>query len=403
MTREIRERLQSLDAFRGITIAAMLLVNDPGSWGAIYRPLEHAAWNGWTPTDLIFPFFLFIVGITTRLSLSRRRERGASERDITRQILRRGAIIFLLGFLFNGFPFFTWTAIPGIADPTFLQRVVDRLYHWRMLGVLQRIGLAYIAAALIAQRTTLRQLVITIAGILFGYWFLMTLVPVPDTGVLGQLALASPEHTMAAWLDRTLLDWSRLGLGNHIWGNSVSWDPEGVLSTFPAIATTLLGILAGRWIDTDRPLDARLNGLFAAGAIGVAAGAMWGWSFPINKNIWTSSYVLFTAGTACLSLATVMWIVDVHGIARWARPFVIYGMNPILAYVGSEVMARLIYSIIKVPFHGRSIALQEAIHDALFASWLSPKNASLAFALGVVLVWYGIVYVLYRRRIFLKV
>lgn len=403
MARETRERLQSLDVFRGLTIAGMLLVNNPGNWDAIYTPLEHAAWHGWTPTDLIFPFFLFIVGITTHLSLEARRARGADESEITRQIVRRGAVIFLLGFLFNGFPYFTWTDIPGVADPSVLHRVGDRLLHWRIMGVLQRIGVAYIAAALIAKRTTLRQQVSVIVGLLVAYWLAMTIVPVPDTGVMGQLALGSPEHTMAAWWDRTLLDWSRVNLGNHLWSGSVTWDPEGIFSTIPAVATALLGIIAGRWIGASRSLDERLNGLFSAGAIAMMVGLMWNWSFPINKNIWTSSYVVFTAGTACVSLATIMWLVDVKRYDWWTRPFVIYGMNPILAYVGSQLMARMIYSILKVDYRGASVALQSAIYDAGFASWLEPKNASLAFALSVVLVWYAIVYVLYRKSIFLKV
>jgi predicted acyltransferase len=398
-----RERLLSLDVFRGITIAAMLLVNNPGTWGAIYSPLEHAEWHGWTPTDLIFPFFVFIVGITTPLSLQSRRARGATENDIRRQIIRRGAIIFLLGFLLNGFPYFTWTDIPGMPDPSFFDRVVDRLLHWRILGVLQRIALAYIVAALIAQRTTLKQLILTIAGLLIGYWLVMTVLPVPGTGVMGQLALAQPDTTIAAWLDRTLLDWSRFELGNHLWSGSVTWDPEGVLSTVPAIATAMLGILAGRWIASGRPLDERLNGLFAAGALGAMVGQMWNWSFPINKGIWTSSYVIFTAGVACLSLATIMWIVDVKRIDGWTRPFVIYGMNPILAFVGSGLMARMIYSVLTVNSGGKSIPLQTAIYQTGFASWLEPKNASLAFAAVVVLIWYGIVYLLYRKQIFLKV
>ncbi len=403
MARETRERLKSLDVFRGLTIAGMLLVNDPGTWSAIYTPLEHAEWHGWTPTDLVFPFFLFIVGITTHLSLASRRARGATESDITRQIIRRGAIIFLLGFLFNGFPYFTWTDIPGVSEPSFLYRVGDRLLHWRIMGVLQRIGVAYVFAALIAQRTTLKQQIVTIASLLFVYWVAMTMLPVPDTGVIGQLALGGPEHTMAAWWDRTLLDWSRFNLGNHNWSGSVTWDPEGVFSTIPAIATAMLGILAGQWIGSDRPLADRLNGLFAVGAIGMMAGLMWNWSFPINKNIWTSSYVVFTVGMGGVSLATIMWIVDVKRYDWWTRPFVIYGMNPILAYVGSQFMARMIYSILTVHYHGKTVPLQTAIYESAFASWLEPKNGSLAFALAVVLLWYAIVYLLYRKNIFLKV
>jgi predicted acyltransferase len=165
----------------------------------------------------------------------------------------------------------------------------------------------------------------------------------------------------------------------------------------------MLGILAGRWIGEKRPIDERLNALFAVGALAMMVGLMWHWAFPINKSLWTSSYVLFTAGVAAVSLATIMWLVDVKRFDGWTKPFVIYGMNPILAFVGSGVMARIIYSLIKVDYDGKKVALQSAIYQSGYASWLEPKNASLAFALSYVLLWYGIVYVLYRKKIFLKV
>jgi predicted acyltransferase len=248
-----RERLLSLDVFRGLTVAAMLLVNDPGTWSAIYPPLRHAEWHGWTPTDLIFPFFLFIVGITTQLSISARRARGDDEGAIRRQILRRGALIFLFGFLINGFPFFTWGSVSGIGDPSFLDRVVDRLHHWRFLGVLQRIGIAYVISALIATRATVRTQIAVTAALLIGYWVVMTVPPVPGTnGVPGALLLDQPGGTMAAYWDRYFLDWSRFGLGNHLWSGSVTWDPEGILSTSGAICTALLGNLAGRWSNVSR-------------------------------------------------------------------------------------------------------------------------------------------------------
>jgi predicted acyltransferase len=386
-----------------MTIAGMLLVNDPGTWSAIYPPLEHAEWHGWTPTDLIFPFFLFIAGVTTHLSLTSRRARGDDEAAIRRQIIRRGALIFLLGFLVNGFPFFTWGDVAGVAHPTIVQRVIDRLLHWRIMGVLQRIGLAYMIAALLSQGKSLKRQIGTIVVLLFGYWFAMTILPVPDSGGMGQLMLNDPERTMAAWWDRFLLDWSRFGLGNHLWVNSKTWDPEGIFSTVPAIGTAMLGNLAGQWIGQRRSLTERINGLFAIGAIGMMVGLMWNWSFPINKSLWTSSYVVFCAGMACVALATIMWVVDVQNVRKWTKPFVIYGMNPMVAFVGSGVMARCIYSIFTVTYDGKKIPLQAAIYQSMFASWLAPVNASLAFAVMFVMFWFGILYVLYQKKIFFKV
>lgn len=401
---DTRERLVSLDVFRGLTVAGMLLVNDPGTWSAIYPPLRHADWHGWTPTDLIFPFFLFIVGITTQLSMSARRARGDDEAALRRQILRRAGLIFLIGFLINGFPFFTWGPVPGNPDPGFLDRVVDRLHHWRIMGVLQRIALAYLVSALIATRASVRTQIIVTVALLFGYWFVMTVLPVPGTnGTPGALLLDRPGETMAAYWDRVLLDWRRFGLGNHLWVGSVAWDPEGVLSTTGAICTALLGNSAGRWIGQPKPLLERLAGMFGAGALAMMLGLMWHWSFPINKGLWTGSYVIFTAGMAAVALATIMWLVDVHQWRWWTKPFVIYGTNPMIAFAGSGVMARLIYSIIQVDMDGRSVSLQSWIYQKGFASWLAPMNASLAFALAFVGVWFLILWALYRRKIFFKV
>ena len=391
-----RERLVSLDVFRGMTIAGMLLVNNPGTWSAIYPPLGHASWHGWTPTDLIFPFFLFIVGITTHISRAARLERGDDERAIVRQTLKRGAMIFLFGLALSAFPGYQWGTVPGVDDPTFGDRVAYRLEHLRYLGVLQRIALAYVFAALLTLRTTLKQQIIILAVLLYGYWFAMTLIPVPGRG-MGALLLNDPGATLAAWTDRAILG------ANHVWQGSRTYDPEGPLSTIPAIGTAMLGIMAGRWIASARPLIERIAGLFGAGAIAMMAGLMWNWSFPINKNIWTSSYVLFTAGMACVVIATCMWLIDVHGFRKWTKPFVIYGVNPIVAFVGSGIMARLIYSMIKVNYDGQPIAIQAAVYRSMFASWLSPQNASLAFAICFVLLWLGILTVLYRKNIILKV
>ncbi len=376
-----RPRLLSLDVFRGLTVAGMLLVNDPGSWGAIYPPLEHAEWNGWTPTDLIFPFFLFIAGVTTHLSLTARRAAGADDGALARQILKRGALIILFGWIMAVFPFNSW----------------DRFAHIRIPGVLPRIGVCYTIAALISLRTTLKQQVAIVATLLFGYWFAMTLVPVPGAmGGIGANLNTIPSRTLAAWTDRFLL-------GGHLWINSVTWDPEGPLSTIPAIGTAMLGIFAGRWIGEKRPLEERLNGLFAVGALGMMAGLMWNWSFPINKSLWTSSYVIFTAGMACVSIAAISWITDVKGVTKWTRPVVIYGINPIIAFVGSGMMARMIYTVWKVDYRGAPTPVQAVVYQEVFRPWLAPRNASLAFALCFVLFWYLVLWALARKNIIFKV
>ncbi len=393
-----RERLLSLDVFRGLTVAGMLLVNDPGSWSAIFPPLAHAAWHGWTPTDLIFPFFLFIVGITTHLSLSARRARGDDEGAIVRQILRRGAIIFFLGFLIALFPFYQWGPIEANPDPSIVDRIIHRLRYVRFLGVLPRIAIVYVCAALLTLRTSLKQQVVIVAVLLFGYWFAMTLLPVPGENTIGALLLHDKSRNLAAYLDRVIIG------TDHIWSGSVTFDPEGVLSTIPAIGTGMLGVIAGRWIAmTSRPLIERIAGLFAAGALVMMLGAMWNWVFPINKSLWTSSYVLFTAGLAAITLATIMWIVEHYDMRWWTRPFVIYGVNPIVAFVGSAVMARIIYTLWKVEYDGKLQSIQSVIYQAVFLSWLPPRVASLAFALTFVLFWLGILTVLYRRNIILKV
>jgi predicted acyltransferase len=224
---------------------------------------------------------------------------------------------------------------------------------------------------------------------------------VPPYGFLGIDVLGSPSDTLAAYFDRLFLDWG--ALGNHLWVSSRTWDPEGIFSTIPAVGTAMLGVLCGRWISSPRPLSERLSGMFALGSLAMMAGLMWHWSFPINKNLWTSSYVLFTAGMAAVTLATCMWIIDENRVAWWTKPFMVYGMNPIVAFVGSGMMARLIYSIFKVEVDGRPIALQAWIYQSLYASWLAPNNASLLFAVTFVVVWLAILWALYQRRIFIKV
>ncbi|MBM4191087.1 MAG: DUF1624 domain-containing protein [Gemmatimonadetes bacterium] len=373
-------RLRSLDVFRGLTVAGMLLVNNPGSWGNIYPPLAHASWHGWTPTDLIFPFFLFIVGVTTHLSRETRRARGDAESALVGQAVKRGAIIILCGWALAAFPFYPLERITGLRIP----------------GVLPRIGLVYICAALLTQRTTLKQQVITLVVLLYGYWFAMTLLPVPGQGGPGILFLDSAPHTLAAWIDRALLD-------GHLWRQSKTWDPEGVLSTLPAIGTAILGTFAGRWIASDRPLSERLNGLFAVGALCAMAGAMWGWSFPINKSLWTSSYVLLTAGLAAMAIATITWLGEGPLMTRLTTPALAFGVNPLLAFLGSGLMAKLMGSLWKIEVAGKMVSMQSVVYKSAFVPLLAPKNASLAFALCFVGIWWAILEPLRRKGIILKV
>lgn len=372
----LSRRMVALDAFRGLTIAGMLLVNNPGTWSAIYPPLQHAAWHGWTPTDLIFPFFIFIVGVTTHLSLTARARRGDPPAAITRQILRRGTIIILLGLMLQSFPWIPLTRITGVRIP----------------GVLQRIGLAYLAGALLSRNRSSRQVTGMIAILLLGYWALQTLVAPPGVAVP---TIDAPSDTLSAWIDRVVF-------GSHLWQQSRTWDPEGLLSTLPAVGTCLLGVLAGRWLGTERPLPERINGMLVAGVAGIGIGWLWGLAFPINKNLWTSSYVIFTAGMACVAIALFAWFIDVRGHRHMVAPLVSYGLNPMLAFVGSGMMARVL-GLIRVTLDGESVSLQQAVFQSAFAPWLSPRNASLAYALCFVIVWYGILKLLEKRRIVLKV
>ncbi len=365
-------RLLSLDVVRGITIAGMLLVNNPGSWRHIYAPLRHAAWNGWTPTDLIFPFFIFIVGVAATYSLGKAMERGSGRRELLLKSAKRALLILLVGLALHSFPWWGYDYA-----------------HLRIPGVLQRIAIAYLFAAGLYLHTGVRGQVATIVALLLGYWVLQAWVPAPGAAV----AILEPGRDLGAYLDRAIFT------TDHLWQNTKTWDPEGLLSTLPAIATALLGVLAGNWLRSARaPLD-KVAGLFVLGSAGVVLGLVWGELFPINKNLWTSSYVLFTAGLAAHLLALCYYLIDVKGYRKWSRPFAVFGSNALAAYVLSSIGA-VSLELIKVGADGAS--LQTYIFTEFYTSWLEPINASLLFAVTYVLFWLAIMSVLYSRRIFIK-
>jgi predicted acyltransferase len=381
-------RLVSLDVFRGATIAAMILVNDPGSWSHIYPPLEHADWNGWTPTDLIFPLFLFIVGVSMTLSFAARIARGVTRRALGIHVVRRSALIFAIGLFLNGFPDFDLSSI-------------------RIMGVLQRIALCYLVAGLLylatfetrsaadgttRVRANIRVMATVAVALLVGYWVVMTFVPVPGYGA-GHLG---KEDNLGAYIDRTLL-------GGHLWSESKTWDPEGILSTFPAIASLLIGLLAGEWLRSDRSAARKAIGLAVAGVALLAAGQLLHPFFPINKNLWTSTFVLFTGGFAMLALAACYWLVDVRGWRAWTPPFLVFGMNAILAYAVAALVSEISTDFEFLTFHGNETTLHGWVYDRFFIPQASAVNASLGFAIFFVLVIFVMMWPFYRGKLFLRI
>lgn len=357
-----QERLFSLDLFRGITIAAMVVVNNQSSELA-YRPLQHAEWNGWTGADLVFPFFLFIVGVSTVFSFQARTRRGATRRELVGHTLRRTAILFGIGLLLN--------AVAWVEFGVF-----------RIPGVLQRIALAYCAAALLVLYCGTRARIAWLAGLLLGYWLLMRFVPVPGFGTPGrEIPLLHPDGNLAAYLDRKFM------LG-HLW--EPTRDPEGILSTLPAIGTALCGVLTGEWLRAPRSRQEKVMGMCGIGTAAMIAGQLWSFWFPLNKKLWTSSYVLLSAGAALICLAICYWLTDIeHHRGRWTTPFLAFGNNAITAYVLSVLI-------------GGGLAWR----NYAFFEWLTPSAPALASLLHSILVLglgFVPVWLMYRRNIFLRI
>lgn len=369
-------RLISLDVFRGITIAGMILVNNPGSWSYVYPPLRHAEWHGWTPTDMIFPFFLFIVGVAMTFSFAKRLGRGDSRSKLFLHVVKRSVILFLLGLMLAFFP--------KCIIPKF------DLSKLRIPGVLQRIALCYFFASIIVMHCKVKGRAFWAVSLLIIYWALMKLVPVPGYGA-GDL---SQEGNLVGYIDRKILPGS-LWLGN--------FDPEGILSTIPAISTTLFGVLTGDLLHSSKSHLEKTVLMFVFGNVGLVLGCIMNIWFPINKNLWTSSYVVFMAGLALHFLAMCYWLIEIKGYKKWAYPFMVFGTNAIFFFVASGLLGRLLYLIKLHLADGTTIALKTYIYKSWFASWAGNLNGSLFYAISYIIFWFILLIPLYQKRIFIKI
>jgi predicted acyltransferase len=364
------KRLLSLDAFRGLTIAGMILVNNPGSWKYVYPPLRHAEWHGWTPTDLVFPFFLFIVGVSISLSFSRRLEENAAGRNLYLKIVKRTLILFALGLLLALIPRFNFSTL-------------------RIPGVLQRIAICYLFSSLLFLKLKSRGRMIMVISLLASYWIVMKLVPVPGYGA----GVLNYEGNLCAYIDTKIL-------AGHLY--KPGFDPEGILSTFPAIATTLLGTLTGDWLRSSRTVLGKIAGLFIGGFGLILSGLLLHPLFPINKQLWTSTYVLFTAGAALLFLAIFFWLIEGLRVKKWAIPFLVFGTNAITVYVGSSLMAKMM-GWIRVSSGGEVLSFKAFVYNHYLVPWAGYNNGSLVFPFLLILIWIGIMIPLYRNKIYIRI
>lgn len=362
------DRLVSLDAFRGLTMMLMVLVNNAGS-GAMYRQFQHSDWNGWTIADTIFPSFLWIVGVAITLSLGSRLQNGVPRGRLFAQIARRALILYVLGLVVYMAPRF---------DPS----------TQRLLGVLQRIAICYLVASVIYLSTSWRGQLLWIGGLLVSYWMMMTLIPVPGYGA-GNLSVAG---NFAHYADR-------LVLGHHNYEYTKTWDPEGVVSTLPSIATALFGIMAGHILRLKRALSERVVWLFAAGNCLIAAALICDIWMPINKKLWTSSFSLFMAGLDFVVFALFLWLIDGCGWKRWVRPLVIMGMNAIAVYMLSELFDELISNIRLTGWE----SVRAWIFQTIFVPLGSAPVSAMLYALAYTALMYVFAYGLYRKKWFWRV
>ena len=366
-------RLLSLDVFRGATIAAMMLVNNAGNWNAVYPPLRHSAWHGWTFTDTIFPFFLWIAGVSMTFSFAKRLERNDSRARLLTHTLQRAATIFLLGLFLNLFPLFQFSTV-------------------RIPGVLQRIAVCYLIAGVIFLYTGLRGQMVWTASLLLVYCALMKLAPVPGFGA----GILEKEGNFAQYIDR-------LVLSGHMWASSKTWDPEGIVSTLPSIATMLFGILTGHLLRSRLNPESKTAWLMVMGNGLMGVGLIWAWWLPINKPLWTSSYSLLMAGMAANVFGCCYWLIDIKGYRRWSQPFAIYGMNAITVYVLAGLLSKSLSFIKATGVDGSEITAGKWVYEHIYAPLASPVNASLLYALTYVAILYGVSWFMYRMKWFVRV
>jgi len=372
------KRLMCLDIYRGLMVAGMIVVDNPGSDDHAYWAIKHAEWNGWTPADFIFPSFLFLVGVSLVLSFSVRLQRGESRRQILLHAFKRSLVLIAVGLLVNASPFI------GLD-----------LHTWRFEGVTQRIALCYFIAAILVLWSGYSGQLVAIVVCLVGYWALLRFVPVPGLGVPGRdIPFMDPDKNIAAWLDRKLF------MGHLFDGTR---DPEGLLSSIPAIGTTLIGVFTGRWLSSNRNRSTIAKGMFLFGILGLIAGEIWNAWFPINKHLWTSSFVLFTGGFALVFLAFLYWILEIERWrGAWTMPILVFGMNAIAGFVADSLVYGPGYSFTVKGPSGAALAWHDAAQAHLESIGASPANASLIYSAGAVLFCWLLLWLLWRKRIFIK-
>lgn len=375
-------RLTSLDVFRGIAIAGMILVNMAGvAEPNVYPPLLHAEWHGCTPSDLVFPGFLFIIGVAMSFSMSKYTDANKPTTAVYWRILRRAAILFALGLLLNGF----WNKGLWTFD----------LSTIRIMGVLQRISLTYLLTSLAVLNLPRKGQWILALVLLIGYWLMMMYVPVPDYGA----GVLTRFGNFGAYIDRLIIPKAHLYKGD---GFNNMGDPEGLFSTIPAVVSVLAGYFAGDWIRNQQVKSRTSLGLVLFGIGCLIVGWAWGWTFPINKKLWTSSYVVFTSGWALLLLAACYELIEVRRVRRWGKPFEVMGLNAISIFVASVLLIKILVRT-KVGTGENAPSTYNWIYENLFASWAGAVNGSLLFAIATLLLWLVVAYGMYRQRWFVKI